>query len=80
MEMFAFQNARKLFTQLQVQVVFMEWKFMRQQVESYPIIIQMINFLYEHKLRPFVNETQLEKDEWREWPHDIVWKRTSLFV
>lgn len=78
MEMYAFQNARQLFTQLQVQLVFMEWKMMRQQVAAYPLIIQMINFLYSFELRPFAGETQLEKDSWREWPHDILWKRNNL--
>ena len=77
-EALAFQNARKLFHFVHVQLIFMEWKLLPQQIESYNIIIQMIEFLYSFNLQPYGNDTLLEKDSWKFWPHDIVWKINTL--
>jgi hypothetical protein len=73
-EHYALKNAKELFQVIDFQVVFMEWGQMpRQKVND--SINEMINFLYDHNLEPYYNETLLNRFSWYEWPWDIVWKK-----
>ena len=81
-EPYAFSNASLLFNSVDIQIIFMEWFYMMLCLatlgEPYiNKIIFLIEFLFSHKFRPYsFNGLELEKESWRKWTGDIVWKKT----
>ena len=82
-EPYAFQNASLLFDTIDIQTIFMEWAYMSSRApmlgEPYVSkIIFLIDFLFRHRFRPYPdynNKQELSKDNWRNWPFDIVWNK-----
>ena len=74
-EPYAFQHADKLFSLLDIPIIFMEWGNLPRQTDAHNLIVDMINFLYSRDLRPYGNNLPLQKESWLSWPWDIVWKK-----
>ena len=82
-EPYAFQYSKKLFARLDIQVIFMEWGKTGREDYLQEYIKQMINFLYSKNLYPYTgfkgDTFILNRDEWVNWPWDIVWHRKDFF-
>jgi hypothetical protein len=46
-----------------------------RQRKEYKIILQMIKFLYDRNYQAYDNQTLLDRENWRKWPWDIIWKK-----
>ncbi len=53
----------------------MEWGNLPKQTDEEKKIIEMIDFLQERKFIAYGNNAKLEKDAWKSWPWDIIWKK-----
>ena len=76
-EIFAFENATRLFNELDIKIVFMEWGHFgrREEKEFLDKVLALIQFFFKRNYRPYNDGLLLEIDEWKDWSHDIVWKK-----
>lgn len=75
-EPYAFKQAKRLFDSLKFMVIFMEFVQFPKKIELHDDVQNMINFLYDHGLKPFNKYTPLSRDKWKtDWPHDVIWRR-----
>ena len=74
-EPYAFLKAKKLFDNIEVMIIFMEWGNLPKQVDAYKEINQMIDFLLSYNLKPYGNGRSLDKKNWSQWPWDIMWRK-----
>lgn len=78
-EVFAFQNASKLFDLLDIPVVFMEWLIVGTFRPNDTSVTGLIEFFTTRHYSPFVNSLKLNTTLWKTWPADIVWMRNFTF-
>jgi hypothetical protein len=77
-EPYAFQNASKLFTAVDICVVFMRWEHKVEETRAYVAFIgRMVKFLKERGLQPYAGH-QLLTNSWRLWGLNIVWRRPGF--
>lgn len=77
-EPFAFEGAERLFKTLDFQVIYMEWGNLPPQHDIEGKILNMINFLYKHNLEPYGdNQKVLDRNDWKKWPWDIIWRKNQ---
>ncbi len=76
-EVYAFEYAIQFFKDFEVQMIFMEWnKVPNLPNESQSLIDKMLQLFYSNNLMPYsVQGTGLQKESWRNWPQDVVWKK-----
>ena len=76
-EAFAFQQASKLFDQLNFLFVFMEFRAMKAKKTSNEIRMRtqaMLDFFVARKFAPIgVGGNYLKINMWHDWPEDMVW-------
>ncbi len=78
-EPYAFEKADKLFDTIDVQVIFMEWGNLPPLNDRHKEIVNMIDFLLKKNLLPRdENDKILEKEDWKDWPWDIIWVNSNL--
>lgn len=77
-EPFAFEHAQKLFTILDIEIVFMEWMNLPLLTKEYNRIESMIKFFTSRNYRPFDKSLLLDLHNWNNsWPGDITWKKVK---
>ena len=74
----AFRNASKLFSKIQVNIIFMEWMNLPKKTDTYKAIDDMIEFLLEYQMIPYSNSQKLDCTKWKDWPSDIIWKKEGF--
>jgi hypothetical protein len=75
-EAIAFQCSKKLFKSIDIEFILMEWDMLKTQIESKDIIEEMIQSFSSYNLKPFDYEGKLlNKENWKNWPYDIVWTK-----
>lgn len=82
-EPYAFQHANLLFDKFDIQFIFMEWAFMKEEVlvlgDDYREKINyLIDFLFNRHYRPYSDYYSTEmllRDDWSNWTFDIFWKK-----
>jgi FkbM family methyltransferase len=76
-EVYAFEKSDTFFKNYKVQMIFMEWnKIPTLTQEAQPLIEKMFKLFYSSNLLPFsVQGSPLQKESWRNWPQDVVWKK-----
>ena len=75
-EVYAFEKANQFFKNFKVQMIFIEWnKVPKLPQADQPLIDKMLQLFYSNNLLPFsVQGYNLQKDAWRNWPQDVIWK------
>jgi len=76
-EPFAFEHASLLFDTLDIRIIFMEWGNLPKQTNEHDKIRAMMEFLYSRDYQAFVDNKLLNKNNWMNWPWDIVWKKNN---
>eukprot|EP01067_Filipodium_phascolosomae_P002726 Filipodium_phascolosomae@DN2477_c0_g1_i1.p1 len=78
----ALERARRVFAQVQVDYIFMEWAFYSKETRSPEVTERMIKTLTEMRFQPCHVPTvadeipdKLNVSTWRKWPPDIIWMR-----
>jgi FkbM family methyltransferase len=79
----AFVHADRLFSNVQIHKVLMEWDMMKPifqkkglDVEEYELVEAMISFFIDRGYTPKNwDRVTLSRDSWNEWPFDIVWHK-----
>jgi len=80
-EPFAFEHADKLFDAIDVQVIFMEWGNLPPSTDRHSNVVKMINFLLGRNLVPRGDgDKVLKKEDWKNWPWDIIWVHSNLNI
>jgi FkbM family methyltransferase len=76
-EVYAFEHANRFFKNFEVQIIFMEWKMVPHlPIEAHPLIDKMFDLFYKNNLEPFsVEGKALQKESWRNWLTDVIWKK-----
>jgi len=74
-EIFAFENANRLFDHLNIRVVFMEWFNLARNIGELKRVLELIEFFYRRDYKPYGEDRLLNRNEWKNWTYDIVWKK-----
>ena len=72
-EPYAFECANHLFNTLDIRVVFMEWGINRGK--NYVEVSGMLDFFYKQNYNAYEKSRLLKRQEWKNWPWDIIWKK-----
>lgn len=76
LEPFAFEHANVLFDTIDIRVIYMEWGTMLFDTKRYNKIFKMVNFFYDRGFEAYKNRNIiLERDEWANWPWDVIWRK-----
>ncbi|CAF0876752.1 unnamed protein product [Brachionus calyciflorus] len=70
-EIYAFQNASKLFDSIDIRIVFMEWGNFPKLIDHYQLVEKMIDFFTKRNYSPSKKELPLKF--WEYWTWDIMW-------
>ena len=71
-EPFALSHSSKLFSSLDIRVIFMEWgQFVLKKIDE-SIVNKTLDFLMPN-YNPMADNVILNRDEWKKWPWDIIW-------
>ena len=85
----AFQHASKLFEQVFIPYIYMEWIVMRDHYvrpnhtsTDKDLVENLLGFLYDRDYRPYrldaEGATVLHRRAWQTWPNDVVWRRLPV--
>ncbi len=82
-EPFAFQHAIKLFHNIDIPIIFMEWGNFKTMSNFRNEIEKMIDFLLYYGLKPYMihnygTGTMLERKNWHMWPTNVHWKKDGF--
>ena len=76
-EPLAFAHARRLFTRLDIPIIFMEWGNLAKMTDFKDHINNMMSFLVQLNYTAFSNMYyELDNSKWMSWPWDIQWRKT----
>ena len=53
----------------------MEWVLMPEE-KNEQIVLEMIEFFYSKSFQAFDVDKLLDRNNWKKWPYDIIWKKT----
>ena len=77
-EPYAFLNAEKLFNELEIPIVFMEWGNLPAQVDMQNEIEKMISFFEERDFTAYYQGAKLNRTNWKTgWGWDIIWRKAG---
>ena len=70
-------GSEKLFQEVEIPFVWMEWEHVRRNVEYGAKFI--IDFMRKHNMEPFnlMSGERLEEADFKEWPLTVLWKKRS---
>lgn len=72
-EPYALSHSRRLFSMMDVRVIFMEWgQVVRNYKQNEHAAKKMLDFL-TLKYFPLADNILLKPEEWKSWPWDIMW-------
>ncbi len=77
-EPFALSNASRVFTVLDICVVFMEWGIRKREHSDLNLVDGMVSFLRKNGLKPYNETVSLESVDWNDWPWDLIWKKDGF--
>ncbi|CAF1003698.1 unnamed protein product [Brachionus calyciflorus] len=72
-EPYAFESAHKMFNLIDFQVIFMEWVHLPRHADLADLVEKMIDLFTKHKLVAYDGGNKLDRNNWRQWPQDVVW-------
>lgn len=49
-----------------------------KQTDEVVTIEKMLELLFGNKLIPYIGNTVLNRENWRQWPNDIVWRKLGF--
>jgi FkbM family methyltransferase len=78
-EPYAFQHARRLFDEYNIQVIFMEWgKISNDKDNCLNFLLNlMVKFLCDRNYLPYHKNSLLDVNELNNWPWDVLWKKQN---
>jgi len=78
-EPYAFEHADLLFDTIYIQIIFMEWQWaskFNETIDEHSRVLAMRDFLYRRNYQAFDGDILLQKNDWKYWSWDIIWKKT----
>jgi FkbM family methyltransferase len=74
-EPYAFQHATKLFDQIEICVIFMEWEHIKQKSYLAKEREDLLNFFYVRGYAAYNGEELILRQNYISWPWDIIWRK-----
>ena len=78
-EMHALERAEKIFSLINIEIIFMEWgSLIKLEKTESKNIEKMIRFLTKFGYEPYAHHVVLDTKLWLTWPWDITWKKKTV--
>ena len=74
-ESLAFQHATRLFSVLDIRVIFMEWELLKNVTDFKPYTEHMIQFFQKQGFLAYDVDKQLDVKEYMKWPWNVEWRK-----